>query len=412
MRVYLVGHAISPIRGSEPGNTWNWAWELSQHVPVTVLSHPQYREEVEARLKSTPNPRLRVRWVEVKGVDPWKPGKGERGLRLHYLLWLREVARELRRILDEEGRTGAIVHHVSWGTLSAPPPFTKLGVPVVWGPVGGGQKVPKAFLRYWGKERWKEVLRSWRISLLAAAPWWRRAVRQYDLVLATNRETLVLLQETGVKDVRLFLDSGVPVGFGLDAPPTEVKDSTGPLRVLWAGRLESMKTLPLALEALTQMRANVELWVAGDGPRRSAWEEMAKALGLEQRVHFLGRVPPQEMPNLFKRAQAFLFTSMRDSFGSVVLEAMAFGLPFIVPDHQGVGTFVPDDAGIKVPVTTLAETASGFARALERLALDPDLRLRLAQGAWRYAQEERWDRRAQRMLGLYEEVLSRAHRHI
>jgi len=34
MKVYIIGHAISPYRGSEPGFTWNWAWELSQHVPV------------------------------------------------------------------------------------------------------------------------------------------------------------------------------------------------------------------------------------------------------------------------------------------------------------------------------------------------------------------------------------------
>lgn len=412
MKLYLVGHAISPFRGSEPGNTWNWAWELSQYVPVTVLAHPQYREEVETHLKSVPNPRLRIHWVDVKGVDPWRPDRGERGIRLHYLLWVREVARELRGLLDQEGRAGVLVHHVSWGTFSVPPPFTGLGVPVVWGPVGGGQKAPKAFLKYWGKERWREVLRSWRITLLSGSPWWQRTVRQYALVLATNRETLALLQGAGAKDVRPFLDCGVPVGFGLATPPKEARASLGTLRVLWAGRLESRKALPLALEALVQTRANVELWVAGDGPKRVAWETVAKTLGLEGRVRFLGWVPPQKMPHLFQEVQAFLFTSLRDSFGSVVLEAMAFGLPVIVPDHQGVGTFVPEDAGLKVPVTTPEEAVAGFARALERLASDPGLRLRLAQGAWRYAQKERWDHRAHRMLELYEEVLRRAHRHI
>ena len=118
------------------------------------------------------------------------------------------------------------------------------------------------------------------------------------------------------------------------------------------------------------------------------------------------------MQELFRSTAVFIFTSFRDSFGSVVLEAMAFGLPVIVPDHQGVGTFVPNEAGIKVPVTTPEDTIGGFARAIEHMALDQEARNRMALAAWRFAQEERWDKRAERMLNIYEELLHDAHCHL
>ena len=407
-RVIIVGHAISPLRGSEPGFTWNWAWHLSRHLPVDVVAFPQYRQEVEAFLAEHPNPHLRLHWVALRGWDPWNPRKGERGIRLHYLLWLREASRAVEGLVAK-GRVPSVVHHVSWGAVSAPPPPLRTA-PLVWGPVGGGQVAPAAFRGYFGGWWPKEILRSYRLKLLPFIPGWRRAIRSFPIVLATNRETEALLIRAGAKEVRLFLDTGVPQNFGLSHPPRAPRPEVS-LRLLWAGRFEARKALPLALRALAQVRVPVELWVAGDGLLAREWREEAQRLGLGERVRFLGRLPWSEMKEIFEKAHAFLFTSLRDSFGSVVLEAMAYGLPVVALDHQGVGTFLPPEAAIKVPVREPRDTIGGLAEAIERLAEDEGLRLSMSQAAWRFAQEERWDRRAERMLSLYEEVLD-AHRHL
>ena len=409
-RVILVGHALSPRRGSEPGNTWNWAWELSQHVPVEVFAFPEYRKEVEEHLAENPNPRLKIRWVTLRGFDPWRPEKGERGIRLHYLLWLREAYKVIRELTASTDGP-VVVHHVSWGSASAPPPIPQ-GSAGVWGPVGGGQVAPRAFRGFFGREWLGEAVRAFRVKALPYLPRWRQGVASVSRILVTNRETEVLLRKAGARNVLPFLDCGVPKGFGLSKPPNPKGERVSPLRLLWAGRLEARKALPLALRALARLQVPVELWVAGDGPLRADWEAEARRLGLEDRVRFFGRVPWVQMQELFRSTDAFIFTSLRDSFGSVVLEAMAFGLPVIVPDHQGVGTFVPNEAGIKVPVTTPETTIEGFARAIERMALDQEARNRMALAAWRFAQEERWDKRAERMLNIYEELLHDAHCHL
>jgi glycosyltransferase involved in cell wall biosynthesis len=109
---------------------------------------------------------------------------------------------------------------------------------------------------------------------------------------------------------------------------------------------------------------------------------------------------------IFRSAHAFLFTSLRDSAGSVVLEAMAHGLPIVTFNHQGVETFVPDEAGMKVPITTPHETIQSLARAIDELAdSGPHIR-RMQLAGWTFAKGQTWDRRAERMTQMYEQVLS------
>jgi glycosyltransferase involved in cell wall biosynthesis len=115
------------------------------------------------------------------------------------------------------------------------------------------------------------------------------------------------------------------------------------------------------------------------------------------------------MASVFQSCHAFLFTSLRDSFGSVVLEAMAHGLPIVTLNHQGVGTFVPNSAGIKVPVTTPHETIQSLASAIDELSAADDCRRRNMQlAAWTFAKEQTWDHRAEYMSRIYEEVATRA----
>jgi len=409
MKILLVGHACSPRQGSEPANTWNWAWQLSQNHQVCALAHPHDREGVEDYLAAHPNPNLRFVWVKPpERLDPWNPKQGERFIRVHYIFWQREAYRVASRLLQE--RAFDLVHHVSWGTVSAPPLLWRLPVPFVWGPVGGGQTTPATFLKYFGSACPKEVLRTLRVRLMHRLPNLQKAAAGSALVLATNRETANILELAGARDVRLFLDAGVTSAF-LPERSLQQKPS-GPFTLFWAGRLEPRKALPLALEALSRIRNDsIQLMVAGDGPLRKKWEQLAFELGLEGSVTFLGRVPWEKMPELFGRADAFIFTSLRDAFGTQVMEAMAHSLPILTLNHQGVRDFVPDNAGIKVSVTSPEDTVAGLAKGILRLAGSVEERRRMGEFGRKCAEEQSWERRALKMSALYQDVISASARH-
>jgi glycosyltransferase involved in cell wall biosynthesis len=405
LKVLLVGHACGPGLGSEPGITWNWAWQLSSHHHVWVICHPVYRDNVERFLREHPNTKLHFVWVTLpRWKDPWNPARGERGIRLHYLFWQHAAFWEASRLQQQHHFD--LVHHVSWNTLSAPPLLWRLPIPFVWGPVGGGQTVPSMFLRYFGSSWGKEVLRTLRVKFVPLWPALRRAVLHSALILATNRESAQVLEAAGAKSIRLFLDIGILPDYLPRTPPSR-RPADG-LTLLWAGRLEPRKALQLALEALAQTQdGRLRLLVAGDGPQRRIWEAQTRRLGLQRQVQFLGWLPWDKMPDLFRQADAFLFTSLQDSSGSVVFEAMAHALPIITLDHQGVGEFVPSDAGIKVPVTTPGETAATLAQEICRLAASMETRVRMGEAAWAYARTQTWDRRAAQMSRWYHECLSR-----
>jgi len=404
MKILLVGHACSPRQGSEPANTWNWAWNLSQNHQVCALAHPHDREGVDEFLAAHPNPNLRFVWVKPpQWLDPWNPKQGERFIRLHYILWQREAFQEASRLLRE--RAFDVVHHVSWGTVSAPPLLWRLPVPFVWGPVGGGQTTPASFLKYFGSARPKEILRTVRVHLMHHMPNLQKAAAASALVLAVNRETANILTLAGAREVRLFLDAGVTRAF---LPEHSLpKKPSKRFTLFWAGRLESRKALPLALEALSRIKEfPVQLIVAGDGPLRKKLEQLAIDLGLEGVVTFLGRVDWQKMPELFGQADAFLFTSLRDAFGTQVLEAMAHSLPILTLNHQGVRDFVPDGAGIKVPVTTPEGTVADLAEAIVRLAESAEERRRMGECGRKQAEDQSWEHRALKMSALYQDVIS------
>src|SRR3546814_19393658 len=78
------------------------------------------------------------------------------------------------------------------------------------------------------------------------------------------------------------------------------------------------------------------------------------------RARFLGRLTRSEMLRLVASSDVLLSTSLQDSFGSVVLEAMAAGVPVLTIDHQGVGTRIPGNAAIKVPPTDRKRTRLNY----------------------------------------------------
>jgi glycosyltransferase involved in cell wall biosynthesis len=135
-------------------------------------------------------------------------------------------------------------------------------------------------------------------------------------------------------------------------------------------------------------------------------ERLTRSLGLTSRVEFLGRVPHEDMPALFRRSDAFLFTSLRDSFGSVVLEAMAHGLPIVTLNHQGMRAFVPEGASIKVQVRTSKQIIRDFAVAIEALVSNPAVLRKMSDAACAFANQQTWTHRAEMMNEIYVDLMS------
>lgn len=171
-------------------------------------------------------------------------------------------------------------------------------------------------------------------------------------------------------------------------------------------RAHHFKRLDVAIEALARARnQNLHLLVAGGGELLEGFRAEAAAAGLGARVHFLGRVPHAELPDVLRASDLFVLTTEPpESFGIVLIEAMACGLPVLATDYPGVRAVIDPETGILVG----AGDSAAAAEALDRLVdLGATGRERLG-AAGRAKAEERWGWPAllDRMERAYEEALA------
>ncbi|GGF01610.1 glycosyltransferase family 4 protein [Hymenobacter cavernae] len=408
MNILTSAYACDPTRGGEEGFGFSWAWNTAQQGhTVRCLTRPVGRANIEAHLANQePNGAAGRLQFEYVAVPKWVDflARWQFGIYLHYMVWQYLAWRTARRL--EQSTPFDLVHHATYGSLQMTSWLWRLGKPMIFGPVGGGQHAPKAFQAYlpnWYKTEIPRTFISW--LLVTFDPNVRQNLRHASMVLTTNQETAALARKLGARRVELFLDSGLPDSFIPDQFP--VRQPAPELRLLWLGRLISRKALPLVLAALAQVdpRVRFHLTIVGDGPMMPLLPGLLQQYGLEGKVTTLGTLPWSEVRQAYLTHDAFMFTSLRDSFAAQFLEAMATGLPIITLNHQGARDFIPAGAGLKVPVTTPEETIAALARAVEHFYDNPAARENMGRAGYAFALTQVWPKRVSRLLQLASEAV-------
>ena len=155
---------------------------------------------------------------------------------------------------------------------------------------------------------------------------------------------------------------------------------SGRLRVAAVGSLIQRKGYDMLIEAIARMRHRdaVTLKIAGAGPELSALRWRAARLGVDDRIHLVGEIPPAHVPQFLADADIFVLPSRSEGRPNVVVEALAAGLPVVSTDLPGAVDLVnPGVNGWRVAVDDVA----GFALALDDACAHPEERERRAAAA-------------------------------
>lgn len=158
------------------------------------------------------------------------------------------------------------------------------------------------------------------------------------------------------------------------APRASLATPEGVPLLLALGRLHEAKAHDVALEAMTRL-PDAWLWIAGSGPQETRLKALADALGVADRVRFLGW--RDDASALYRAADACLFPSRYEPLGNVVIQCWAHGLPVAAAASKGPAALIRDgEDGLLVPI----DDAQALAEAARRLLDDAGLRARLAGG--------------------------------
>lgn len=408
MKIVLGAFACSPDTGSEGGVGWRYATWLAQRHEVWVLTDPARRAAIEAH-PDAQHPRLHFCYYRA----PRLSGLALNWATAHliYQTWQLGAWRVAQQI-DLESDVD-LVWHLTYGVYRQPSRLWRIGKPFVIGPVGGGETAP---LRLWPSmgalSFVRETVRSIANLTAPLLPGFGASYRAADLVLCKTAQTQACLPRDARKRSAVRHEIG-----GLQASDVSARRRAhgAELRFIYAGRLLGMKGVALAIEGLAWFLrggGHGRLEIVGAGPRRAALQALVARLALQPYVRFTGQLPQAGLFERLRDNDVFVFPSLHDSSGNVVLEAMSFGLPVICLDLGGPPTFVDRASGIVVETRARgsAAVAQGIGEAMLGFAKERSRLARMSAGALARAADMSWDRQIERVFAEVDRRVFTRHR--
>ena len=415
LRVLLVAEACNSAWTSVPLVGYNFARALAQRgdLAVTVATHVRNR----AALAGDPLWTLADLHFISNELIAWplyRIGKLLRGGRTlswttntaiawpSYVYFERLVFKRFRTAL--EGSEFDLIHRVTPVSPTMGSPLASLArVPMILGPLNGGLPWPKEYPELRRQEReWLVPLR----KLYTRLPYYRSTYARAAAVISGSRHTASEIPDYFAGKHFYMPENGVdPDRFGLASRWPEPE---GRFRFISVGRLVPYKGMAFILEAMhsSGILRECDLHIVGEGPDRHRLESLVDQFGLSRNVRFSGWLDQQALADELGRSQAFVFPSLREFGGGVVLEALSRGLPSIVVDYGGPGELVTPQCGISLRMAPAAELVPALRKAMEQLAGDPARCRRLGENACRRVRNEfTWAAKARRIVEIYHEVL-------
>lgn len=296
--------------------------------------------------------------------------------------------KETARLVLQEFRP-EIIHQVTIGTWRAGNPLAGCGIPFVWGPIGGGEEIPHAFLRGFSiYSRLFEILRR-------ASGWWARhnaevlrTARQADWIFAGNRPTASLVR--GLRGHSSNLEILPFAAFAEEkmrefAPRLCFENPGIPhIQIFSGGYVEARKGIGLALHVLAKLKRRglkFQYEHGGIGPEQAHLMRQIKKEDLTDCAKIVAPYAGVAYREKLRTTDIFLFPSLRENCGISLLEAMGHGCVPVVADLAGPGEIVTPECGIKIPVTRPAEFEDRLTEELAKLFRDAERRRRLGEAA-------------------------------
>jgi len=245
------------------------------------------------------------------------------------------------------------------------------------------------------------------ISMMVEA-YTRGFFRLMDEIRVPTEQYIAMLEERGLEASRMkIFRRGIEPGFVVTdrERQDELRKQHGipnGVTLLWAGRVGKEKNLDFLIDVymdVSRTKGYVNLVLVGDGPEL---ERLKQRTAGNVRVIFTGRVERSELPHYYGLADAFVFPSTTDTFGMVVLEAQACGLPCLVTNVGGPQEIVRHgQSGYVLPADRPRDWVDAIDELIERRDNDPDGYRQWQKSIRRtYRSDYSWDSVLDEMMGV------------
>ena len=412
MKVLINAYACSPGMGSEPGMAWNWVVNLAKFCELYIITEGEFREKIEAvvpTLEQGGNMHFYYNPVsdEIRKMC-WN--QGDWRFYKYYRQWQWKTYLIAKDICEKERID--VLHQLNMIGFREPGYLWKLskenGVPFVWGPIGGLKQFPTAYLKEAGLKmqlfmRLKNFLNIWQLKhekrvdealktaklLISSIPDSYRALKKYK-----GLESIVI-PETGC-----FLSEDISTS----------RFDTEEFHIMWVGKFDFRKQLPLALQAVAlakNPKLKLDVYGSGSVGQVEMAKRMGEELGISQQFIWYGNQKNDVVMEAMRKAQLFFFTSVNEDTSTVVLEAVSNRLPVVCFDACGMSAVIDASVGRKIALSQPSQSAHDFARILNELEGNRALLKQLSENCRQRQMELSWEVKARKVVEEYKRIVGK-----
>lgn len=400
MKILLSAYACEPNRGSEPGVGWNWLVQIAERGHnVTVITRKNNKEVIENANYTNAN--IQYIYYDLPGNIIWI--KKIIGVHLYYLLWQIVIYFRVKKqlhILKPD-----IIHHVTFVAIRKFSFLCFLGIPFYYGPLGGGETCPDALLkglpfRYYFQEKLRNLLN----SLVKWNPISTAIFNHSRKIFATTYESVSYFPNSLRSKIHVF----PAIGVNREKLNLNKKNKNTELKILYVGNFIYWKGIQIVLDALFILKSKeVEFTftIVGHGDFESFLKNKISDLGLEKNIHWIKWLPQEDLKDLYQSNDLFLFPSLHDSGGMVLLEAISNGLPVMSFNLGGAGYFNNNEIGwvidvngkcYKEVIEEMSERLSLISKSFDEVALK-------SQKCYEHSLHYSWKLTVDRVYNIIEE---------
>lgn len=400
MNILYIAYSCNPFAGSEDKIGWCVPFESSKTNKVYVITKEEQREPVERYLQSHPLENIEFYYVDIPAFYK-KIFKGFMySGRLN--VWNKRALPLAKKICADNKVD--IVHQITPVEFRAIGDYGKIeSVKFVCGPLGGGESLPDGLRDYAKGHEIIEFVRS------GINRWYRFKMRSTgklnlcDYIMFANRET------------REFLGLGENVPLVTEIAADEVSiekrtisnDINHELVFLFAGRMVYRKGLDLLFDAIMEIPNEWKyiVKIVGTGPEFSHLKHRCESNSLlAAHIQFMGAVQYSEMQREYELSDVLIMPSIRETTGTVLIEAMSQGIPIITINKFGGAILVDENTGWLYSGENRKSYIDGLKNAMVACIVNPKEVKRRGQNARKKVKEYTWKRKCEQYEKIYKRL--------
>lgn len=407
MNILVSAYACEPNKGSEPEVGWSWVTNLCKENKVFVITRRNNKENIEKEIINFKY-KKNIKFIYYDLPNTFlKLKKLCRFNQIYYIFWQIGLISKIRKYCDMYEID--ICHHITFATFKIFSSLAFSNKPFLFGPVGGGERVNYGFYKNIPCIALiKEMIRDIDIILAKFNPinlyTWKRASK----ILVTTSDTLNKIPKKFHNKCEIYQTIGIEK-INKSDKKIKCKDNSKKFNILYAGNLLYWKGIYILIEAFfkfSKMYPDCKLSIIGDGKEKKKLELMINEKGLNNKIEFCGKIPRNELLKLYKKSDVFLFPSLHDSGGMVILEAMANGVPTICLKFGGPGINVTPNVGKSINARDYEDAINKIVSELELLKNNSEMLEILSDNCFHNIEKFYWENKAKEIEKIYIDILS------